>query len=363
MGMSAADIKPATTAQVAERNGHILQLNVNQFQYLEKARAADPTMSLDDARKLAASSRTLSSADRTAVQDAQVALAAAQIRPIPQGKNQVQIEIAFDGTGNDASVDPNPTNPAKLHEAFAGQKTYVRGVMTNSEEGLGAAIGKTVEGGTGEGMQNRIEQGYAAVVAQVNEAKRLNPDAEVSIVVTGFSRGAATARQFVNVLNDRGIPNTNPDKKGPENFGPPRVGALVIFDTVDSHATKVAAETIPPNVDNVLHLVSRDEHRPSFPLTTALDPKRPDPRVTEITLPGAHSDIGGGYPNPYSNISRDMAYDYMEKAGVQLKPRTEPRARLNDSNYRLHDSTWTIKDTVLTGGTERRVVSPQGDPA
>ncbi|WP_313089068.1 phospholipase effector Tle1 domain-containing protein [Pseudomonas sp.] len=42
---------------------------------------------------------------------------------------------------------------------------------------------------------------------------------------------------------------------------------------------------------NVVHLVARDEIRANFPLTRV----RPD--HPEITLPGAHSDIGGGYLN------------------------------------------------------------------
>jgi hypothetical protein len=349
---------PPTALEVrrAERQANPT-LNADQRSDLHAMRTGDARhagLSEIDAATAAAEGRPLSAADRANVQGAQRALAAANIRPIARGPNQVQIEIAFDGTGNDASVDNYQTNPAQLHQLFDGNKTYVRGVGTNATSGIAASGGNLAEGARGIGMENRIEQGYDAVVAQVNEAKRLNPNAEVSVVVTGFSRGAATARQFVNVLNERGIPNADRAKGGPANFGPPRVGALVIFDTVDSHDTATAAETIPPNVDNVLHLVSRDEHRPEFPLTTAVDRNRPDPRVTEIALPGAHSDVGGGYPNGFSNIGRDMAYDYMARAGVQLKPQTEPRADVSDPNLRLHDSSmhWfdSARDNELGAG-------------
>ena len=60
-----------------------------------------------------------------------------------------------------------------------------------------------------------------------------------------------------------------------------------------------------------------------------------------------------------SELLVPFAYDYMVKAGVQMQPRTEPRPRLGDPSYRLHDSTWTVKDTVLTGDSARRIVSPQ----
>lgn len=45
----------------------------------------------------------------------------------------------------------------------------------------------------------------------------------------------------------------------------------------------------PKKFSNVVHLVAHDEVRANFPLSTV----KPD--HTEIVLPGAHSDIGGGY--------------------------------------------------------------------
>ena len=337
-------------------------LRPDQRQYLQAMRAGTaqhaPTIEAA-AENDAAKSRPLTAKDRSDVRQAQATLAAARPRRIdsPTNPNLVQIEVAFDGTGNDASLTDWQTNPARLHDSFAGDaKTYVRGVMTRRDSDLGSRI---LEGGAGHGISHRVDQAYGIVVAQINEAKRKNPKAEVVLVVTGFSRGAATARQFVNALNERGVPilgdSSRPGGK-PRNFEAPRIGAMVIYDTVDAHIEPGTPETIPTNVENVLHLTANDEHRLLFPLTTAVDARKPNSRITEIGLPGAHSDVGGGYANGYSDISRQMAYDYLVKAGVRMKAEAPgSRVSIDDPTLRLHNSGGQSKE-FLTGRHLPRVV-------
>ena len=130
------------------------------------------------------------------------------------------------------------------------------------------------------------------------------------LVVTG-SRGAAEARAFTNTLNKRGIPvqsSKQPDGSFSKHYDTPRVGVMVLFETVEMSATGGYDMSIPPNVENVLQLTAKDEKRTLFPLTHATDKNRPDDdRIHEVALPGSHSDIGGGHRNAYSQIPLQMA--------------------------------------------------------
>ncbi|WP_032621624.1 phospholipase effector Tle1 domain-containing protein, partial [Pseudomonas avellanae] len=93
-----------------------------------------------------------------------------------------------------------------------------------------------------------------------------------------------------------------------ENFtwrnGSIRLKVIGLFDTVaaigslkdlgnthDANNRRVNLYLPPGCAEQVLHLVARDESRRNFALNS-VTPAWP----REITLPGAHSDIGGGYP-------------------------------------------------------------------
>ena len=80
-----------------------------------------------------------------------------------------------------------------------------------------------------------------------------------------------------------------------------KVRFLGLFDTVSSYGGIIdddVAElslSIPstnPNVYNVVHLSAADEYREKFPLTNIHSAGK---RGREVILPGAHSDVGGGY--------------------------------------------------------------------
>ncbi|SNY59043.1 DUF2235 domain-containing protein [Enterobacter sp. CC120223-11] len=140
----------------------------------------------------------------------------------------------------------------------------------------------------------------------------------IKLYVYGFSRGAATARAFVNWLSEL-MPE-------PENRGeaqplclsstagdiPLSVEFLGLFDTVASvgvaHMAPVAeghmswadgTMELPDNglVKRCVHLVSSHEQRLCFPLDSICraDGRYPANSV-EVVYPGVHSDLGGGYP-------------------------------------------------------------------
>jgi hypothetical protein len=291
------------------------------------ARSPDPAdpETRKAAYKAATNSRPLTEADIEAVNAARERLASMRLTPIDDGTNPnlVQRLISFDGTWNSRDDMLFDTNPALLAEIFDGPSDYQIGVGTSP-------MTRIIGGATGFGITNRINRAYDNLVAEVNALRSANPDTQVVLVLSGFSRGSTAARAFANVLNQRGIPDlTSADGSG--NYSryheTPRIGAMILFDTVGSvgipgnNINPGLDLSIPANAENVLHLTSGDEHRRMFPLSSAVDPSRSDDeRIAEIELPGAHSDVGGSYPNPYSQVALQLVQEYLARLGARVDP-------------------------------------------
>lgn len=125
---------------------------------------------------------------------------------------------------------------------------------------------------------------------------------KLHLSVFGFSRGSAEARTFCQWI-----------QKAAENMiiGEARLELhfLGIFDTV---ASVGLADSSPigqgfqdwadgtmdiHGVNQTVHYVAAHEIRQSFPLSTArIRAKSYPPNTKEFVYPGAHSDLGGGYP-------------------------------------------------------------------
>jgi hypothetical protein len=332
-----------------EGGGGASSLSADQREAYEQIRRREPNKPDKEALAEAKSSRPLSADDRQAVLAAVDKLASVKPRPINPGNdpNLEQIEVSFDGTWDDKDEMAIDTNPALVNDLFEGTKHYEKGVATDPSTNI-------VGGWFGAGISNRIDAAYNQVVADVNAAHQRNPNAQVALIVAGFSRGSAAARAFVNVLNKRGVPDTS---HAGHMLAAPRIGAMILFDTVGSvgipgtNLNPGLDLNIPANAENVLHITARDEKRTMFPLSSAKDPHHPDdPRITEVALPGAHSDIGGSYANDYSQISLAMATDYLRRAGAHVDPAAMPS--VDDPSLRIHD----------TGGSGPRRVYPSRNP-
>jgi hypothetical protein len=332
------------------------RLTPEQRSEYDRIRARDPKISEKDAIHQAQISRPLTPDDQQAVLAAISKLASVKPRPINAGNdpNVVQIEVSFDGTWDNRDDMAFDTNPALINDLFEGTKHYEVGVATDPSTNI-------LGGWFGAGISNRIDTAYNQVVQDVNAAKQANPNAEVVLIVSGFSRGSAAARAFVNVLNKRGVPDTSSQRTADGGYerklAGPRIGAMILFDTVGSvgipgtNLNPGLDLSIPANAENVLHVTARDEKRGMFPLSSAKDSHHPDdPRITEIAMPGGHSDIGGSYVNDYSRISLAMADDYLRRAGANVAPTAMPD--VHDPALRIHD----------TGGSGKRVVYDSHNP-
>jgi hypothetical protein len=166
------------------------------------------------------------------------------------------------------------------------------------------------------GVIAKVAQAVKKVGVRLELFSMNNPGSVISALeldVFGFSRGAAAARHFVNEVlkQDKGglelVLNRCCAALSPEfswASGSVRLKIIGLFDTVaavggirdlanprDARHDRVNLCLPPGCADQVLHLVARDEARHNFALHSVT------PHWSrEIVLPGAHSDIGGGYP-------------------------------------------------------------------
>lgn len=174
--------------------------------------------------------------------------------------------------------------------------------------------------------------------------------------VFGFSRGAAAARHFVNVIDQKAnhplvkAIATNPDIRLKAGFDwasrdDVRFAFVGLFDTVvSSFNSSVNVKLKADCAERVVHLTALDEVRKHFPLsriTTDAAGTSIPAHFTELALPGAHSDVGGGYYSRWSlgNPNSDPALTesielerFMSVENVNI-PDTASRAYLQAKAY------------------------------
>lgn len=180
----------------------------------------------------------------------------------------------------------------------------------------------------------------------------------IKLYVYGFSRGAASARAFVNWLSEL-LPGGRRKGSKPElclKLGdvkiPLSIEFLGLLDTVASVGIANIAPfaeghmgwadgtmELPDNglIKKCTHLVSSHEQRLCFPLDSICRSDGTYPGyATEVVYPGMHSDIGGGYPpgdqgkavggddgNLLSQIALHDMYVSAFNAGAPLKAKRE----------------------------------------
>ena len=192
-------------------------------------------------------------------------------------------------------------------------RTYVSGVGTKSgKEDDAWAMGT----GKGErGVFAKIELAVEQLSSDLSDMLTAQMD-ELILDVFGFSRGAATARHFVNEVRDGtdGALGQAFQKLGIAWPKTVTIRFLGMFDTVAAVVDILGADFSAHNANNgelrvdiaadsaqrAVHLTARDEWRHNFSLNSLRGPdgSLPD-HFDEWVLPGAHSDIGGGYPDNF----------------------------------------------------------------
>jgi uncharacterized protein (DUF2235 family) len=248
------------------------------------------------------------------------------------------IALFIDGTGCNALKDVDKTNVWKLHEAClepTEQKMYLAGV--------GSVRHKVMGGLVGLGTRKNLEDAYNFLVA--NHNKDGDP-----IFLFGFSRGALGVRLFADFLGRVGKKFYDPAHRHElyrvyqiyvasellgaaaafgdymAHFGerprPLPIHFIGAWDTVEEYVyggPSPDLEELPNHISVARHALALHERRGEMEPTLW---KRWDPefklpgglgrRVMQVWFPGAHADVGGGYPTAESGLA-DASLEWMTR--------------------------------------------------
>ena len=244
---------------------------------------------------------------------------------------------AFDGTGDYREKPYYPelklpgTNVVRFEEAYGGSEIfYEKGVGTTASR-VGMPAGLL----GGAGAKLKIKRAYKCLGTNYYEKD------DKTIDIVGFSRGAATAIHFANVVAYLGVPD--PTRKRPlikrysKQLGwsrwprdracdPPQIRFLGLWDTVASFGNPFEIGlvdgqrlnlffhlTLPWQLaDRCFHAMSLDERRKTFRLT------RID-GAHEEWFRGVHRDVGGPSPErELSDLSLSWMIDKARSCGVPI---------------------------------------------
>lgn len=247
---------------------------------------------------------------------------------------RVNAAIFFDGTGNNEtnvaegardrqsyengkSYKADFTNIVHLKNAWSQSKkhdisvhTYAEGVGTENggeDSTVSAATGMSVlwagvnkadgvhkksnQQGVKAKVANAINEIIEQIVYQMGDADKIEG---IDVDLFGFSRGAATARYCIYLLEHDLVNQLEASGYQARNL---TINFVGLFDTVASYGVKHSNDTSDLQLDSiqsarfVLQLAAADEHRKNFRLTNIKSAFS----GLEVFLPGVHSDIGGGY--------------------------------------------------------------------
>lgn len=236
------------------------------------------------------------------------------------------------GLGN-ASWQGGHTNISRLFDLYqssdelsdseteAQVKAYVSGIGTadgESDSMLGKALGSSLIRQF-EGVVTKTDEVLDKISAELTRFIKLNREkvaiAKVQFDVFGFSRGAAAARHFANrvMSQDAAIAaaiENGLDMAGHHGKPAGEVRFLGLFDTVAAIGSLlnfygvngrsnpgVNLELRPSVAQKVFQISAMHECRYNFSLNSIAG------MWPELALPGAHSDIGGGYNAGEDEIS------------------------------------------------------------
>lgn len=277
------------------------------------------------------------------------------------------IVLCCDGTANEFARDR--TNVVKLystlvHDSPAQVTYYHPGIGTMEPFGALSPITRKFTRllgmAVGYGLENDLRDAYVFLMQFYEPGD--------SIYLFGFSRGAYTARAVASLLRMYGM-----IRKGNEALVPyairmlmgiqaaqdvrdkvqdyfslasefnrtmsctkPRIRFVGVWDTVSSvgwveNPLHLPYETNNPDIEIGRHAISIDERRAFFRSHLWMAPKNPlsehGPRdVLQVWFPGVHCDVGGGYPEAESGVSK-YALEWMleeaKAAGLLTDPDKE----------------------------------------
>lgn len=236
--------------------------------------------------------------------------------------DSVTVNLFFDGTKNNlyntntykglsekkqAERDEDETSYANAYSNIAWMFFYSSKKSTQHWiyiEGIGTRKGDTNDEPAGyatglgvTGVYQRAKQAFNEIENKIE----LKPSM-LYINVFGFSRGAATARHFIHLAKS----NSNLFPTWKIKSSQIRFKFVGLFDTVSSVGADFSndvgelkldfrdLDALDKKITKVLHIIAADEYRSNFSVTNIYSARKSGFGY-EVTMNGAHSDIGGSY--------------------------------------------------------------------
>lgn len=274
---------------------------------------------------------------------------------------------AFDGTGNSMYKDApeNHTNVARIAKQIEQAKDPAVGFGYVEGPGTQGGLGGVIDQATGDTYEARMEEMYFQFIQQASTWLLDDPGADIRIAAIGFSRGAEQAAGFTRMIEERGIQdprgmNVVRDRNGDiERLEPTRpnlrepgtvIQAVGLFDPVGTGEPRNHDRRLPPSVVSGFQITADDERRNLFQSTRVLDPGVTDGgRFLNVTVAGAHSDIGGSYTLDGLSIrSGNLMIDYLNALSDPpfLQKREEPVDPARNVIHRSEDHQFFYRTSV-----------------
>jgi len=249
------------------------------------------------------------------------------------------LAVLFDGTLNNRdriSRNARPTIIAHIaHRLDVDGKSAVPVRYSRGPGTEGGLLTRLWDASSGVSTASRAEDACRTVFSDIRAIRDQQAHADIRVLVAGFSRGAAAARHFMNLMERNCRMEETAADPGVRFYA-------LLFDTVATGQRGNLMLSIPSSADRVLHFVSLDERRLFFRLD--LDEPANDGRVLTIPLPGVHSDVGDSYAEGVGGEVRHYVDALLYRMGL-----TATGAFSVPMDYSLqgsNDSRWLLEKLV-----------------
>ena len=254
--------------------------------------------------------------------------------------------VCCDGTWNTPDQQGRPTNVTKMTRAILPSAPDGTAQIVYYHEGVGTgnAIDRFVGGTLGVGLGENVQQAYRFLVNNYEPGDR--------IAMFGFSRGAFTVRSLAGLVSLVGLLRkgdldrlaevwtfyrTPPNERRQDAIDQrwvadraPMIDLLGVWDTVGAlgipgnglgrfgrRKYEFHDVALGERIRHAYQALAIDEHRRNFlPAIWDTSRKAEGQAVEQVWFSGAHSNVGGGYPDP---LLSDQAFLWMvERARTLL---------------------------------------------
>jgi uncharacterized protein (DUF2235 family) len=288
------------------------------------------------------------------------------------------IAILFDGTWNkpaEFEQDPGSKADTNVRRFYNSIETFTvdgRAQLASYDKGVGTEWLNKIRGGAfGRGLDEHILGQYAHLCR--------NYEPGDSVYVVGFSRGAYSARSLVGLVRNSGVLREPAEgrvtrayelyRKRDRSADTPEavdfrrehsraieIEFLGVWDTVGSLGIPLTAfqelnderygfhdTKLSRIVKNAFQALALDEHRePYKPTFMTQQEDASGQRLEQVWFAGAHSDVGGGYPDqPLADAPLRWMQQRAKECGLNVSVLPEPldeAARRAECLAETHDS-------------------------